>query len=233
MIGLVGPDAALDDLTAAAETVDVQRGDAATIAQAGPEVVVAVGERAVIDLADAAVDCPILPVDAGNGLKSVDLETAAASLGQLEAGAISRRDRPVLGVRLGDRHAGIAVFDVMLVTSEPARISEYSISTEARIARFRADGVVVATPAGSHGYAHTAGGPVIESRTDVLSAVPVAAFTTRADQWILDPPVTLGIERNEGDISLLLDDRVPRAVSNDLPVTISVDDHIETLVLDG
>jgi len=127
----------------------------------------------------------------------------------------------------------MAVFDVMLVTSEPARISEYSIGANGQIERFRADGVVVSTPIGSHGYSNTAGGPILATRTETISVVPIAAFTTRADTWVHDPPVRIGIERDEGDISLLLDDRQQSVVPNDRPVTISVDDSFETVRLDG
>jgi NAD+ kinase len=139
----------------------------------------------------------------------------------------------VLGVRLGEEHAGNAVFDVMLVTDEPARISEYSITGDTQIQRFRADGVVVSTPAGSHGYSNTAGGPVLATRAEVVSVVPIAAFTTRTDTWVLDPPIRLGIERDEGDISLLMDDREQCTVPNDRPITISVDDSFETVRVDG
>lgn len=233
MIGLLGPAATVDELAAAAEGVEVARGSAADVVDAAPEAVVAVGERAVIDLVAESVACPILPVRAGPGLDSVDLDTAAGSLERIPAGEFSRLSRPVLAVSSGDDHVGRAVYDAMLVTSEPARISEFSIAAAAPIDRFRADGVVAATPAGSHGYAKAAGGPVVEAQSDVVTVVPVGAFTIRPGRWVVEPPVTIGIERDEGEISLLLDDRIRRTVPNDRPVEVSISGRVETIVLDG
>ena len=233
MIGLVGSDPAIDDLAAAATDIEVRHDSAAAVIEVEPEIIIAVGERAVIDLVTAGVETPMLPVAAGSGLGSVDPQDAVAAMDRLESGAFQRRNHPVLGVRLGEEHAGNAVFDVMLVTDEPARISEYSIAGDSQTERFRADGVVVSTPAGSHGYSNTAGGPILSTRTDAVSVVPIAAFTTRTDTWVFDPPIHLGIERDEGAISLLLDDREQCTVPNDRPITISVDDSFETVRFDG
>lgn len=233
MIGMVGSAAAVDELSAAATDVATTRGDGSAVLEADPDVVVAVGERAVIDLAGEFPRCPVLPVDAGPGLDAIDLRTAAGSMARLSCGDFDTRSRPILGVRLGDEFVGVAVFDVMLVTSEPARISEFSLTAEAPVDQFRADGLVAATPAGSAGYAKTAGGPVVDSGSDVLTIVPVAAFTTRTGQWVLDPPISIEIERNEGEISLLLDDRIHGTVQNDLPVNIEVEGRLDTVSIDG
>jgi len=233
MIGLVGPDSTVDELATAAAGIEIRRGSLDAVVRGDPEVVVAVGERAVIDLITAGFRAPILPVDAGSGLGSVDPAVAKAGMDRLERGDFLTRDHPVLGVRLGEEHAGLAVFDAMLVTREPARISEYSIAADGPIDRFRADGVVVSTPAGSHGYSNTAGGPILGTRTEAVSVVPIAAFTTRTDTWVLDPPVRIGIERDEGEITLLLDDREQRTVPNDRPVSISVVADFETIQFDG
>jgi len=67
--------------------------------------------------------------------------------------------------------------------------------------------VVVATPAGSHGYARAAGGPHIASGAPVAAVVPVAPFTMTPEQWVvdLDPPVGITSERDV-EVSLVLDD---------------------------
>lgn len=233
MIGLVGPGSALEELTAAAAGVETRRGSAAEVIEADPAAIIAVGERAVIELVNQGVDCPILPVDAGSGMDAVDLPTAEASLDRLDSGDLTRRARPIMAVWLGDELAGTAVFDAMLVTSEPARISEFAVAADGPIDRFRADGVVVATPAGSHGYAGTAGGPTMDTGADILTVVPVAAFTTRTGVWVADPPLRIDIERDEGGISLILDDREWGTVPNDRTVEIAVTDHFETVAIDG
>lgn len=115
---------------------------------------------------------------------------------------------PVIGI---DRPDGMvyALIDVLLLTSEQARISEYTVMTgDEPIASIRADGIVVATPAGSHGYAHDAGGPYIAPETAVGSVVPIAPFSVTHNHWVLSlSDIRLTIERDDAAVELLVDGR--------------------------
>lgn len=103
-----------------------------------------------------------------------------------------------------DRTQSTAAFDTTLVTSEPARISEYAVSVAGRPhAEFRADGVVIATPLGSHGYNRAAGGPQLGFGTGI-AVVPIAPFATIADTWVIEPPLTVSVER-ETPVSVFAD----------------------------
>jgi len=97
-----------------------------------------------------------------------------------------------------------AAFDTTVITSEPARISEYAVSVAGRPhATFRADGVVVASPLGSHGYSRAAGGPQLDFGSG-LAVVPIAPFATIADSWVVEPPVSVSVER-ETAVSVFAD----------------------------
>jgi NAD+ kinase len=189
------------------------------------DLLLAVGDDAVRTLADDPAPVPVLPVDAGvgrHGLSSPHVDDAlrafAADPGTLTACIASH---PVLTVSVGGFEAR-AVLDVALVTSEAARISEYTVAARAEpLASFRADGVVVATPAGSAGYAHAAGGPVLAA-TGVVTVVPVSPYTTRPSTWVVDPPVTLGVVRDEAAVSLVVDGELHRRVGVDRPVRVDV-----------
>lgn len=178
------------------------------------DAVVAVGEPAVLDVvrADAAVSVPILPVDAGRGVRSVPAAEAAAGARSLVAAlagdSLRTRPRPVLSVSVdGTTHR--ALFDAMVVTSDPARISEYAVETpDGRVADVRADGVVVATPAGTHGYAGAADGPLLAPGVGALSVVPVAPFVTDRNRWVIDDvSATLRVTRDDAAVTVLADDR--------------------------
>jgi NAD+ kinase len=129
-------------------------------------------------------------------------------------GAFEVVEFPVVDVRsaLGVTRA---LQDVMLVTEEPARISEYTVRSGGDlVGRFRADGVVVATPAGSQGYARACGGSVLDPGTEVFGVVPVSPFATDQDSWVLPmDAVELSVERDETPVELLADDRTAGTVA--------------------
>ncbi|WP_459195011.1 NAD(+)/NADH kinase [Halosimplex sp. J119] len=189
------------------------------------DVVVAVGESALLAVARASPAIPVLPVAAGRGVESVPLEAVDEAVEALLADKFERTAHPVLDVSVADSTRASAVLDVMLVSAEPAQISEYSVeSAGRRVARFRADGVVLATPAGSSGYASSAGGPVLSPRTDAAAVVPVAPFETDTDHWIVPTEeVRVTVERDETTVHLLADDRVVGPVDPDEPVSVTAD----------
>ncbi|SEK44311.1 NAD(+)/NADH kinase [Haloferax larsenii] len=219
------------------------------------DIVVAVGEEAVVD---AALDSsgPVLPVDCGTPW-SVPRRVLGNTVDSLLAGDIRAVDHPILSVGVGGDHVGRALFDVMLVTSEPARISEYAVAHrrrgeeilndrdendtdvtadatavpgEWRVAdEFRADGVVVASPLGSSGYARAAGGSVVGVGAG-LSVVPVSPYATRTDSWVFDPPLRLSVERDDAPVSLVVDDTVARPVAPHESVVVEVVETASLLV---
>lgn len=208
-VGVVAP----DDADAVVESVEAaggraRAGDAEAVVAADPDAVVAVGEPALLALVRAGVSVPVLPVEAGRGVRSVAREDLDAAIEHLLAGDHRPVDYPLIGPSLESVEAR-AFMDLALLPAEPARISEYTVETGGEpVARFRADGVVVATPAGSRGYARAAGGPVLAPGTGVLAVVPIAPFAIDSDRWVLPlGAVTLTVERDEVDVEVLADDR--------------------------
>lgn len=230
-VGVVGSEAeSVERVSAAVSETDAVpvTADAGGVADAS--FVVAVGERAFAELASAAVHVPVLAVDAGDGMRSVAPGDAAAAITAVLEGRVERTTRRAFAVHVGDERYD-AVFDVTLVTTEPARISEYCVAVgDADVAQFRADGVVVATPAGSHDYARAAGGPVLDGTSPVAAVVPVAPFAIDTDHWVVrDEDVTLSVERDEGSVSLLVDDRTVGTVDPAAPVRLSRGHEFELL----
>jgi NAD+ kinase len=194
-------------------------------------------EDSTVEIVRAGVDVPVLLVGAGEGLPSVPFERIETALDRALAGSARTERHPIVTVS-GAAGPKKAVFDVGLMAAEPARISEFSVAGPAgRIARFRADGVVASTPAGSHGYNRRAGGPVVASGTGVASVVPIAPFSTSAAHWVLPiESVELAVEREETPVELLVDGRRERDVDPDETLEFSVTDTFETYLfpeLDG
>ncbi|WP_276300827.1 ATP-NAD kinase [Halorussus lipolyticus] len=233
-LGIVGDNSVADRIRETAEDAGetVAHRPASDLLAENPETVVAVGESALLAVVREEVRAPVLPVAVGDGFGGVPEESAVRGVERLLAGEFDTTARTLLDVSVGDERVGPALADVTLVTTEPARISEYAVQSRGeRVSRFRADGVVVSTPTGSHGYGRSAGGPLLEPATGVVAVVPVAPFAVDVDHWVLstDDPVTLTVERDEGEVSLLLDDRAERTVRPHTPVEVTAGDPL-TLV---
>lgn len=215
---------------------------------ATPAFIVAVGGPALRALVPEA-SAPILPVETDTpGLDPITRDRAHAVLSRLvdlfstdrsEDNTIDPQQfivtHPVIGVE-GERQAnrGHALVDVALLTAEPARISEYTViaGTDSEIMSVRADGVVVATPAGSHGYAHAAGGPRLGTETGVGAVVPIAPFSTDADHWVVSlSELQLTVDRDETSVELLLDGRRAGPVSPTETLWLRPVDTIETITV--
>ncbi|KAB1194765.1 ATP-NAD kinase [Haloferax sp. MBLA0076] len=212
------------------------------------DAVVAVGESALADTAlDVAVDCPVVPVDCAMPW-STPHRTLDDAIASILAGERHVVDHPILSISVAGEHAGRALFDTMLVTSEPAHISEYGVAHVRQgsairsdadlldddnwlpVDGFRADGVVVATPLGSTGYARAAGGPVVGPDAGA-AIVPVSPYATQTDTWVFQPPLRLTVERDDAPVSLVVDDGVVRDVPPFEPVVVTVDGSAKLLLV--
>ncbi|WP_323674889.1 ATP-NAD kinase [Halorubellus sp. PRR65] len=214
VVGIVDATAAdAPDVTALATAVERAGGtpvvdDARALATMDLDAGIAAGDRALVEFVRARIDAPVLPVETTPSTRSVPADDADDAIAAVVAREHDTATRRTLAVNAPGIDPVRALADVTLVTSEPARISEYTLRANDRIVgQFRADGVVLATPAGSQGYARAAGSHVVAPHTSVLTAVPIAPFATNADDWVVpDDDVTLTVERDEGDVSLRIDD---------------------------
>ncbi len=185
-------------------------------AAADADFAMALGSDALADLATADVSTPVFPV-AADGIRPAAIE-------RVLVGRYTVEKRPLVAVETTDESVH-ALFDVALSTAAAATISEFSLDSPAHdspIARFRADGVAVTTPAGSRGYAHAAGGPVVVHGSDVLTVVPISPFATDPDHWVLPlSRLSLTVERDDADVELLVDGRVVGTVEPGSPVGLA------------
>jgi NAD+ kinase len=271
-VGIVG-----ESIETIAETVEAAGGKALVDdPRADPAFVITVGESALYSLVPNP-PAPVLPVDAGPGIGSIDpddaqevipelldesrslpqseskSESKSKSESQSPSQSLSRSEsyptisHPILSVNRGSAieqddadleesenngdERVYALADVTLVTAEPARISEYTIaSSDERVTSVRADGVVVATPAGSYGYAHDAGGPRIAPETGVGAVVPIAPFSITGDHWVLSlSDIRLTVERDDAPVDLFVDGRRVGTVSPEDTVSLTPVSTLKTI----
>lgn len=207
------------------------------------DAVVAVGDGAIRDVLVDAPDAPVIPV--GSRRLAVDADAAERRLrtlldaafrgeggdGDRPVDGVRRIAHPVLAVDAGDGETRRAAFDVALVTAEPARISEFAVDFVGGADEVtRADGVVVATPFGSDGYANAVGGPVVEPGGG-LSVAPIAPFSTRTDAWVAAGRLSISVERETESVALVVDGRERGSVEPHRPVAVEAVDRVALVTL--
>ena len=121
---------------------------------------------------------PVLGINLGRlGFLATLEADQLEKLEQLVSGAYQVEERMLLDVELqkasGSRR-DLALNDAVLSKGELSRIVDIEVSCRQRaVSRFRADGVIAATPTGSTAYALSAGGPVVDPALDCISLTPI------------------------------------------------------------
>jgi NAD+ kinase len=95
----------------------------------------------------------------------------------------------------GGKATGLNDVVVEKVASE--RIIEVGVSINGhRFARYRTDGIIVATPVGSTAYSLSAGGPVVDPELEVLVMTPVAPHSLLSRSLVVaaDSVIEISVE---------------------------------------
>ncbi len=144
---------------------------------------------AAVPAAEAGV--PILGINLGNigFMSGFDASDEAALETVLEGGYVTD-ERALLSVRaergVGEFFRAAALNDAVISAGELGRMVRVEISCGgSRVAVLRGDGVIAATPTGSTAYSLSAGGPIIDPRSDCMVLTPVCAHTPYARPIVL------------------------------------------------
>jgi len=164
------------------------------------EAVVAIGgDGTVLQAAAEALEQGIPVCGINVGRVGYLAEVAEAEIGDL-AEAIGNdgftiRQHSVLSVSTADDSA-IAINDVVVEKVVSQRIIEVAVTINERpLAKYRTDGMIVATPLGSTAYSLSAGGPIVDPSLDAIIMTPVAphSLLTRAIVLAPDAVVTFSV----------------------------------------
>ena len=126
---------------------------------------------------------PIVGINMGRVgfMAELTVDNAASQLPKYLAGRVRTEERLMIQASLTPRtdasprivaHA----LNETIVRGALPRLLDVDVTIDgAKLATYRADGVIVATPTGSTGYALSAGGPVLQPESKVLLIQPLAA----------------------------------------------------------
>jgi len=121
-----------------------------------------------------------------------------------KADGVVTHSLPFYSVNVGERQLPM-LREVVISTDAVAQISEFAVTHHNRsLQEVRADGIVVAGPVGSGGYAQSLGGPRVGA-VDGLIAVPMAGFASHTPTWVTPAPVTVSVVREEAVVSAHID----------------------------
>ncbi|HSM02849.1 MAG TPA: NAD(+)/NADH kinase [Acidimicrobiia bacterium] len=156
-----------------------------------------------------AAESPILGVNAGTVgfLAEVDPARAGDALDALASGDFRISSRMTLSAELPDGTHADGLNDVVVEKVVSQHVVGIQVSVEGeRLAEYRADAIIVATPTGSTAYTFSAGGPLVDPELDSLIMTAVAPHNLFGRAIVFRPDITLEL-----------------TVSSDRPARVNVD----------
>ncbi|MDQ7029231.1 MAG: NAD(+)/NADH kinase [Ardenticatenia bacterium] len=160
------------------------------------------GDGTILRAARAALpkSPPILAVNFGHlgFMTELSPDEALGALPNVLAGHFWVEERPLLDVTVvrngRDKAHLVAVNDVVLARGDGPHALKLDMWVDgARVTRYVADGLIIATPTGSTAYALAAGGPVIAPTVNALIVVPVAAHLAHLRNLVVPAHATVEV----------------------------------------
>jgi NAD+ kinase len=160
---------------------------------------------------------PLLAVNLGGlgFLTSVTLDQLYPMLEEVLAGKHRTGERMMLEAemfrkgRAAERHK--ALNDAVVNKAALARMLDFDVSVDGeQIGRYRADGLIVATPTGSTAYSLAAGGPIVHPGLDAFVITPICPHMLTNRPLVIPDTAIVEIDFSaaEGPVYLTLDGQI-------------------------
>ncbi|HEX5971728.1 MAG TPA: NAD(+)/NADH kinase [Gemmatimonadaceae bacterium] len=161
---------------------------------------------------DAGRGVPILGVNLGRlgFLTCCPADMLEEALRKFAAGDCTVEKRMTLDARVldaagRDRAHWRALNDVVLHKGGFARVVTMRVQANGEsVARYSADGIVIATPTGSTAYNLSAGGPIVFPTLETIIVTPVSAHTLALRPLVLAPSAEVLVQPEDGPEELLV-----------------------------
>jgi NAD+ kinase len=182
---------------------------------------------------------PILGVNLGGlgFLTSVTLDELYPVLEQVIAGNYRTSDRMMLQATvLHDGQAAgphLALNDAVVNKSAMARMLDFDVYVDKNhVGRYRADGLIVATPTGSTAYSLAAGGPIVHPDLDVLVVTPICPHMLTNRPLVVPGASEVGVDFSAADepVYLTLDGQTGSQIGLNYRVAITKSENKVRLV---
>lgn len=180
----------------------VIRVDKNTLSRQTDLIIVLGGDGSILTAARScsSAGVPILGINLGRLGYMSELEADELSqLSKLFTGEYTVQSRSMLDVSIkranGTVQGRCIALNDAVVTGSIAKMIEFELwERDEIVTSYRADGLIVATPTGSTAYSLSAGGPVIDPRTDCICVTPVCPHSLTAKPMVFAGDAKLGIK---------------------------------------
>ena len=174
------------------------------------------GDGTLLAAARVAAHCgiPILPINMGSlgFLTSFTLEELYPALEETLAGRSSVSERVMLQVEL-ERNAKVierqpVLNEAVIHKGALARMIELELRIDKEfVCRYRADGLIVATPTGSTAYSLSAGGPIVHPAVESFLITPICPHTLSDRPLVVrdSSSIDMKLSSDTGSVFLTLD----------------------------
>jgi len=106
----------------------------------------------------------------------------------------------------------VALNDAVVSKGPRARLVHLKVSVGGTVvARYPADGIIVATPTGSTAYSLSAGGPIVGPTVEVLLVTPICPHSMNSRSMVVsgNEQITITVEESPGEVGLSADGSDP------------------------
>lgn len=133
-------------------------------------------------------------------------------------------NRFMLRVSLENGETHHALNEIALSRGGSSRLMNFTALSEGKtVCKYRADGIIAATPTGSTAYSLAAGGPIIAPNADAMVLTPICPHMLRARSIVL-PPKRIEITSDEAS-QLSVDGQIFRPVAPGERVTVEKSEY--------
>lgn len=126
----------------------------------------------------------------------------------------------------------VALNDVLIKSRGFRMMDIQAYANGSTIDKFRADGLIIATPTGSTGYSLAAGGPVVSPKANVMILNPICPHRLHDRSYILpeDEVINLEFGDREKDIVVTLDGQTAVSITPDDAVKVKKSTYCTRLI---
>jgi NAD+ kinase len=163
-------------------------------------------------------------------LTEIVVEELQPSLERILKGDYRIEERTVLKAIAGKK-TYYALNDLVLHMGISGRIISVEITIDvAPLARFSADGVIIATPTGSTAYSLAAGGPILHHGVDAQILTPICPHTLGLRPMVFTGEDRLGVTLKKGKGVFVVDGQTTVEVDTGFSFTVTRSEHKIRLV---